>query len=206
MALFKPNGTTESVSFTGICKCNIINVEDKSDLFDWADVYLQVTLLQNGSKYTRNANIVGGFEKDAKGNITGGSVLKRMYAFFDTIGCKAGVNIKGEWEEDDGKAIDNIADYLNDRFLTKWDGDSPGADGKYLGYFYKAQPKKEGKNAYNVAHYRLYPANEENQDKLKNDVDWMKSKGYIKEVTEDNMQTVMTIDDDKLGLSALDNL
>ena len=38
MALFKPNGTTESVSFTGICKCNIINVEDKSDLFDWADI------------------------------------------------------------------------------------------------------------------------------------------------------------------------
>ena len=34
----------------------------------------------------------------------------------------------------------------------------------------------------------------------------MKSKGYIKEVTEDNTQTVMAIDDDKLGLSALDNL
>ena len=205
MALFKPTTTTQSVSFNGICECNIINIEDKSELFDWSDIYLQVTLLQNGSKYTRNANIVGGFDKDVNGKVTGGSVLKRMYAFFDTIGCKAGINIDGGWEDDEGNKIDNIADYLNDRFTTKWDGDSAGQDGKYIAYFYKEQPKKAGKNAYNVAHYRLYQTSEENKGKLQSDIDWMKSKGYLKEFTGES-KPANSIDDDKLGLSALDNL
>ena len=204
MALFKPNGaTTTGTSFKGICECNIINIEDKSDLFDWSDIYLQVTLLQNGSKYTRNANIVGGFEKDANGKITGGSVLKRMYAFFNTIGCKAGVNINGGWEEDNGDAIDNIAIYLNKRFTVEWDGESPGTDGKYIGYFYKEQPKKPGKNPYNVAHYKLYTNTEDNKTKLQGDIDWMKSKGYLKEATE---TPVVEIDIDDLKPSVLDNL
>ena len=189
MALFKPNGaTTTGTSFKGICECNIINIEDKSDLFDWSDIYLQVTLLQNGSKYTRNANIVGGFEKDANGKITGGSVLKRMYAFFNTIGCKAGVNINGGWEEDNGDAIDNIATYLNKRFTVEWDG---------------LHRKKPGKNPYNVAHYKLYTNTEDNKTKLQGDIDWMKSKGYLKEATE---TPVVEIDIDDLKPSVLDNL
>ena len=95
MALFKPE-ETKTNSFNGICECTIVDIQDKSAQFDWADIYLQVTLLQNGSKYTRNANIVGGFDKDPNGNVTGGSVIKRMYAFFTTINCNAGINIKGE--------------------------------------------------------------------------------------------------------------
>ena len=203
MALFKPEVTTNS--FNGICACNIISIEDKSDLFDWSDIYLQITVLQDGSKYTRNANIVGGFEKDEKGNITGGAVIKRMYTFFAALNCNAGINIKGEWEDDKGTKIDNIADYLS-KYTIEWNGDSAGTDGKYLAYFYKQEPKKPGKQAYNVAHHKLYPAGGDSRNKLQNDIDWMKSKGYLKEVTEQEMQTVMTIDDDKLGLSALDNL
>ncbi len=203
MALFKPEIKTSN--YNGICNCNIIAIDDKSDMFEWSDLYLQVVLLQDGSKYTRNATIAGGFDKDEKGNITGGSVIKRMYTFFDAINCPAGINIKGEWEDEQGKKIDNITDYLS-KYLTKWDGDSSGKDGKYLAYFYKQAPKKPGKQAYNVAHHKLYPAGGDSRNKLQNDIDWMKSKGYLKEVTEQEMQTVMTIDDDKLGLSALDNL
>ena len=204
MALFKPNGTTESVSFTGICKCNIINVEDKSDLFDWADIYLEVQLLQNGSKYTRSANILGEFEKDAKGVITGGSVIKRMYTFFAAIGCDAGINLKGEWEDSIGNKID-IIEYLEPYLaIPTWDGESLGTDGKYLAYFYKQQPKKPGDKAYGRAHYKLYPVGGTNKVKLQSDIDWMKSKGYIKEAIE--TETVMTVDADDLGSLALDNL
>jgi hypothetical protein len=203
MALFKPEVITTN-GFNGICECNIVQINDKSDMFDWADIYLEVQLLQNGSKYTRNASIVGGFEKDASGNITGGSVIKRMYTFFAAINCHAGINIKGEWEEADGKKINSISDYLNSQFTTEWDGESNGSDGKYLAYFYKQQPKKPGDKAYGRAHYKLYPAGGDNKNKLQNDIDWMKSKGYIKEATE--TETVMTVDADDLGSLALDNL
>ena len=46
MALFKPNGaTTTGTSFKGICECNIINIEDKSDLSSIAIILqLQIPL------------------------------------------------------------------------------------------------------------------------------------------------------------------
>jgi len=203
MALFKPE-ETKTNNFNGICECTIVDIQDKSAQFDWADIYLQVTLLQNGSKYTRNANIVGGFEKEGNGNVTGGSVIKRMYAFFETINCNAGVNIKGEWEDAEGNKIDDIATFLS-KYTTEWDGESAGTNGKYLAYFYKQAPKKPGKQAYNVAHYRMYPNGGNCKEQLQKDIDWMTSKGFIKEDTGE-AQPVNSIDADKLGISALDNL
>jgi len=202
MALFKPETTSTTSGFSGVCECNIVKIVDKSDMFDWADIYLEVQLLQNGSKYTRSANILGEVEKDAKGIITGGSVIKRMYTFFAAIGCDAGINVQGEWEDADGNKIDDIAEYLN-KYTTKWDGDSLGSDGKYLAYFYKQQPKKPGDKAYGRAHYKLYPVGNGNEAKLQSDIDWMKSKGYIKEATEEPIQEVKLED---LGSLALDNL
>ena len=92
MAIFKP-AMTESTGgnkFTGICKFAVISFADKSDMFDWADLYLEVEVKQEHSDYTRKLQIKGSFEKDASGNITGGSVLKRLYNFFDANGCTAG--------------------------------------------------------------------------------------------------------------------
>ena len=68
---------------------------------------------QEHSDYSRKLQIKGSFEKDSSGNITGGSVLKRLYTFFEAIGCTAGLNVKGEWEDEDGKKIEDIAEYLN---------------------------------------------------------------------------------------------
>lgn len=96
MAIFKPEikESTGGNKFTGICKFAIINFEDKSGMFDWADLYLDVEVKQEHSDYSRKLQIKGSYEKDSAGNITGGSVLKRLYTFFDAIGCKAGVNVK----------------------------------------------------------------------------------------------------------------
>ena len=139
MALFKPE-ETKTNSFNGICECTIVDIQDKSAQFDWADIYLQVTLLQNGSKYT-----------------------------------------------------------------TEWDGEKAGTDGKYLAYFYKQAPKKPGKQAYNVAHYRMYPNGGNCKEQLQKDIDWMKSRGYIKEDTGE-AQPIQQVDADDLGSLALDNL
>ena len=203
MALFKPE-ETKTNSFNGICECTIVDIQDKSAQFDWSDIYLQVTLLQNGSKYTRNANIVGAFDKEPNGNVTGGSVIKRMYAFFATINCNAGINIKGEWEDAEGNKIDDIATFLS-KYTTEWDGENAGTDGKYLAYFYKQAPKKPGKQAYNVAHYRMYPNGGNCKEQLQKDIDWMKSRGYIKEDTGE-AQPIQQIDAEDLGSLALDNL
>ena len=93
MGIFRPAMGGGS-SFFGICEINILSYKDRSDEFDWADIFIDVTVQQKGSEYTRNIKIAGSLDKDASGNITGGSVLKRMYTFFDAIGCKAGLTVK----------------------------------------------------------------------------------------------------------------
>lgn len=185
MAIFKPEmkESTGGNKFTGICKFAIINFEDKSGMFDWADLYLDVEVKQEHSDYSRKLQIKGSFEKDSFGNITGGSVLKRLYTFFDAIGCKAGINVKGEWEDENGEKIDNIADYLNKGAV---DGDiETVASYKYLAYFYKEQPKKPGAKSYTTVWPKVYLSSDTNEGKLKSDIDWLKGKGYLKELTDE---------------------
>lgn len=185
MAIFKP-AMTESTGgnkFTGICKFAVISFADKSDMFDWADLYLEVEVKQEHSDYTRKLQIKGSFEKDASGNITGGSVLKRLYNFFDAIGCTAGLNVKGEWEAEDGTKIDSIVDYLN---KGASDGDVETVSSyRYLAYFYKEQPKKPGAKSYVNVWPKVYWASDENTAKLQSDIDWLKSKGYLKELSDE---------------------
>ena len=186
MGIFRPvmNESTGGNKFTGICKFGIVGYEDKSNMFDWADLYLEVEVKQEESDYTRKLQIKGSFEKDSSGNITGGSVLKRLYNFFDAIGCKAGINVKGEWEDENGDKIDDIAEYLN----------KGGVDGtvenlsayRYLAYFYKEQPKKPGAKSYVNVWPKVYFATDDNIAKLQKDIDWLKGKGYLKELTDEN--------------------
>ena len=185
MGIFRP-AVTESTGnkFTGICKFAVISFEDKSDMFDWADLYLDVEVKQEHSDYTRKLQIKGSFEKDDKGNITGGSVLKRLYNFFDAISCTAGLNVKGEWETEEGEKIEDIAEYLNQRGT---DGEADTIETyRYLAYFYKEQPKKPGAKAYVNVWPKVYFASDENAGKLQKDIDWLKGKGYLKELTDEN--------------------
>ena len=182
MAIFRPkmsNGT----SYFGICEIALNNFEDKSSQFDWADIFIDVTVNQKGSEYTRNLKIAGSLEKDADGNITGGSVLKRMYVFFDAIGCKAGLNVKGEWEDENGKSIKDIAKYLNDKFIDLSFPDSE-IDYNFIAYIYKEKPKKDGEKAWTRVYHKIYANNEANKTKLDSDVQWLKGRGVIKEVSD----------------------
>ena len=182
MAIFRPEMSSGS-SFYGICEIALNNFEDKSSQFDWADIFINVTVNQKGSEYTRDIKIAGSLERDGGGNITGGSVLKRMYVFFDAIGCKAGLNVKGEWEDAEGKPIEDIASYLNTHFAQVAMPDA-GLDYNYLAYIYKEKPKKDGDKAWTRTYHKIYQNSEANKAKLDDDIKWLKGKGVIKEATD----------------------
>ena len=182
MALFKPKGMTSGSGgnkYMGICEMGIVSFTDKSADFDWADIFIVAEVAIKESDYNREIKIRGSFDKDAKGNIEGGSVLNRMYKFFGDIGCSAGINVKGGWETEDGTAIKDIAKYLTDNHLSSViPGTNPSYD--FVGYVYKEANKKTGK-AYNTVHYRLFPSNSAGNVDLASHVKWMKTNGYIKE-------------------------
>ena len=182
MAIFRPEMSSGS-SFYGICEIALNNFEDKSSQFDWADIFINVTVNQKGSEYTRDIKIAGSLERDGGGNITGGSVLKRMYVFFDAIGCKAGLNVKGEWEDAEGKPIEDIASYLNTHFAQVAMPDA-GLDYNYLAYIYKEKPKKDGDKAWTRTYHKIYQNSDANRAKLDDDIKWLKGKGVIKEATD----------------------
>ena len=195
MALFKPKASQGSGNkFMGMCEMDILGFTDRSKDFDWADIFLDVEVRVKESDYTRNIRIRGSFEKDGNGNITGGSVLNRMYKFFGDVGCTAGVNIKGTWEDEDGNAIEDIADYLNTCCVGK------AQSHPYLAYIYKEENKKSGKT-FNSVHYRMFPNNSKGNMDLAEHIKWMKTNGYLKEATP--KPAIKEVSLDKLAEEAL---
>jgi hypothetical protein len=182
MAIFKPESKGSFTDFTGICEFGLLEFTDKSENFDWADLFIEIKVKQKNSEYDRVLQIKGEFDKE-KGKITGGSVLKRIYHLFEQIGCTAGLNVDGGWEDSDGESIEDIAKYLNDNFLKPNDSYEPPMD--YLGYFYKEQPKVPGGKSYTRIYSKIYQKSDKNKEELINDIKWMKSKGYLKELSDE---------------------
>ena len=183
MAIFKPetsNGTF--TNYHGVCEFGLLGFKDRAAEFDWSDVFIEVSIQQKDSDYERTLQIKGSFEKEGN-KITGGSVLKRMYQFFDELGCSAGINVKGEWEDESGNKIEDIAKYLNDNFIKGNSTYIPDMD--FIGYFYKEQPKTPESKSYTRLWNKVYRNTEANKAKLQSDVNWMKTKGYIKEITDE---------------------
>ena len=139
-------------------------------------------------------SIIGSLEKDASGNITGGSVLNRMYKLFDAIGCNAGLTVKGKFEDEHGNEIADIASYLNERFTTQSE--------QYVAYCYKKKPKP-GKKVYTEVYPRLYPNSQEGKTQCEADATWLKERGVIKEADASDMPQK---NDNQLADNALNNL
>ena len=188
MAIFRPEGGSSSGSnFYGVCEIAILGFTDKSSEFKWADVYIDVEIKQKGSDYTKNIRIAGDLEK-SDGKITGGSVLKRMYNFFDIIGEKAGLTVEGMWEDEDGNDIKDIAAHLNQRHAQTIMPDTE-PDFNYLAYVYKEKPKEKGGKVYSRVFHRIQQNNDKGRQVLESDVKWFKDKGFLKEATEDDIST-----------------
>ena len=184
MALFKPEKSSNaSVNFYGICDIAILDFKDKSGQYDWADIYLDVTVKQKGSDYSKSVRLSGSLDKGPDGSISGGSVINRLYHFFDVIGVKAGINAKGGWETEDGQPIEDIEKYLNDNHAEGLDANP--STFPYLAYVYKEKPKQPGGKVYTRVHHKINENSVNGRKKLEDDMNWMRSKGYLKEAPLD---------------------
>ena len=195
MAIFKPETNSSPVSFLGVIEVGIIGFKDKSSMFDWADVFIEVELSVKNSEYSNRMTVCGRLDKDAEGKITGGSVLKRIYNLFDILNCKAGLTIDGKWEGEEGKEIDDIAAYLNNRFITDKED--------FVAYAYKKKPKKAGDKVYTEVYPKLYLNTPGGTAQCEKDIAWLKGKGYIKEADASDMPQK---NDTPLADTALNNL
>ena len=186
MAIFRPTPKPEStggVKFTGVCEVGIVGFTDRSSEFYWADVYLEIEFALKNSKYTRKMQVAGGFEKDGSGNIGPGGVLDRVYRIFDAIGCEAGLNVKGEWEDNEGNPIADIAGFLNANYCSNF---MPGTDPvlDYVADVYKALNKKTG-TTFNNMLVKLYPNTEKGKEEMASYVKWMRNNNYLNEATDE---------------------
>jgi len=72
MALFKPvkQASGSSDRYYGICNIGLKSFEDLSSKYEWADIYLSVTVAQKDSDYDKTLRITGKLDKDDNGNLT----------------------------------------------------------------------------------------------------------------------------------------
>jgi len=185
MALFKPAQTSSEVNrYYGICNIGIKSFDDLSSKYDWADVYLSITVAQKGSDYDKTMRITGPLNKDDNGNLTAGQgdnrVINKLHHFFSVIGCEAGVNLQGNWEDKEENPIKDIAAYLNDNHgFNGMPDENP--DCKYIAYIYKEKSKNGSGKVFTTIYPEIWLDTAQNRTKLKEKVSWMKAQGYIKE-------------------------
>jgi len=190
MALIKPTTSDKpSVNFWGICDIAVLNFQDRSPQYDWADIYLDITIKQKGSDYTKSIRLAGSLDKGPDGSVSGGSILNRLYHLFDILGVKAGINAKGGWETEDGEGIDNIAEYLNKGFAEGID--SKPTKFPFLAYVYKEKPKQVDGKVYTRVHHKINVNSVDGRKKLEDDMNWLREKGYLKEAPLET-ETVQT--------------
>mgnify|MGYP003650027842 CR=1 FL=1 len=186
MAIFRPTpketAPTGGNKFAGVCEVGIVGFTDKSSEHDWADIYIEIEFALKESQYTRTMQLTGGLERDAEGNVVDSFVLPKMYRIFDAIGCEAGINVKGEWEDSTGAHISDIAAYLNTNHCSNFmPGTPPVLD--YVAYIYKTTNKKSG-TVFNTMLPKLYPNGDKGKKDMESYVKWMKGNKYLNEVTE----------------------
>tara|TARA_R100001244_G_scaffold131888_1_gene106113 strand:- start:1148 stop:1756 length:609 start_codon:yes stop_codon:yes gene_type:complete len=202
MAIFRPKENSSSNNnFYGICEIAIINFEEKSSEFKWADIYLDIEIKQKGSEYTKQLRIVGDLEK-TDGKITGGSVLKRVYNFFDIINEKAGLTVDGKWENEDGEEIHDIARYLNQKHAINVMPDTDPSF-NYVAYVYKEKPKQKAGKVYTRVFHRIQSNDDTGKQQLESDVKWFKDKGFLKEANKEDIIPTQNVEMSKTGVGNL---
>jgi len=176
MPIFRPKSTGGGGNkFMGIVPVSVDSFGDRSDEFDWADLFIEVTLKVQDSEYTKPMRVAGSLDKDTNGKITGGSVLSRLYNLLDAVSCKAGLNVDGSWEDEEGNIVDDIYALLNDKHTTSKFGFP------FVAYIYKSKPKNAGEKSYTRVHPRLFSNDDKGKKDLQEHITWMKSKGFLKE-------------------------
>ena len=206
MAIIKPKSksSNETNNFYGICDIAVLSFLDKSENYEWADVYLEIDIKQKGSDYTKSIRLAGSLDRDPDGSVTGGSIINRLYHFFEVLGVSAGINAQGGWETESGQPIEDIAKYLNDNHSVGTNSEPTSFP--YLAYVYKEKPKEKGGKVYTRVHHKINHNSEEGRRKLTDDINWFKGKGYIKEASIDEPKTTVEEMEEVFGSDALGNM
>ena len=180
MAIFRPQAAVIGGGYLGYQNCGIASFTNRTDEFDWADVYIVVNLKLENSQYEQPLNIAGSFEKEPDGGIKDCTLLRRLYYLFDVIGFQGGVTKEGKFEDEDGVPIDDMCGYLEEKFSPVFPAE-PTMD--YHCYLYKEWNVKE-KRAYT----RVVPKMVRNVTAEITDftgyINFCKGKGVIKEYDE----------------------
>ena len=183
--------TPSGDSWLGFQKASIIGVldlsEEKSKELDFADVYLECEVAIEGSEYTRFVTISGGLVRGADGTLEHNNTIKKVYDFMDVIGCKAGLDMKGNWVEQDGTPIPDMGAYLSANHTQTASEAKPDV---YV-FVYNKPAKagatmKDGKprKYYTNCYGKFWPLNAKGLKDGESFVKWMRSKGYLKEYVE----------------------
>ena len=208
MAIFRPAKSSGGGGFLGYQEAVLSKVVDRtnetkddgSQRFPWADLYLDVEFSVKGGQYPQKMQIAGSFDKDPSGMITGGSVLNKLYAFFDIIGFQGGINTTGTgWEDANGNVINNITDALSEYINVNPMG-YEDSDYKYLIYVYKEQPKQGSDKSYTRVANSIKSNTTEGKTKLTERINFLKSRNIIKEFAGVPKEEVNI---DSMGLEAL---
>ena len=171
-------GSANWLGFQEVALTDFIN---KSENYENLDVYMEVHFQNESSQYPFKYNLLGKFERDADGRISGeNSLLKRILYLTDAIGWNGGVNAKGEWVDEDDKVLeDAVALLLNAKYTQANYGASNFDTPLYI-YVYKKWSKEKQK-AYTTVVPKIVQNNEQGRSDLESYITYMKANKYIVE-------------------------
>ena len=198
MSRFRPETKSNGPKpWLGFKETAVVGFNDKTEQFDWADVYLEVEFLVKDSKYPQRHSIAGSFDKEANGTIKSCSLLNRLYYLFDAIGFEGGPNTQGEFEDQNETLIGtgstaDLVEYLNKNYRPTKGNENLNL---YV-YIYEEAPKKPGAKSYTRVAYKIAKNNDKGRKDLEDYIVFMKSKKYIKEVDESSPSS-FTVKNDK---------
>jgi hypothetical protein len=182
MGIIRPTKSASNDGFIGYKRVSILNIVDMSAKYDWADIYLDVELALEGSKYSNKLQIKGSFEYEGN-NLQTNSLVKNIYHFLDAINCNIGINGDAKWEDQQGNLINDVANHLNQQYSS---GKTPDAQDHVYNlwvYLYNSKPKKTGKKSYKTVHNYVQPSTAEGKAELQRGIEWRKANGYLNEFT-----------------------
>tara|TARA_R110002020_G_scaffold55264_3_gene153427 strand:- start:131 stop:769 length:639 start_codon:yes stop_codon:yes gene_type:complete len=171
-------GSANWLGFQEVALTDFIN---KSENYENLDVYMEIHFQNESSQYPFKYNLLGKFERDADGRISGeNSLLKRILYLTDAIGWNGGVNAKGEWVDEDDKVLeDDVALLLNAKYTQANYGASNFDTPLYI-YVYKKWSKEKQK-AYTTVVPKIVQNNEQGRSDLESYITYMKANKYIVE-------------------------
>jgi len=189
MALLSTKTSSSNNDFTGYFEAGVMKVEDKSDQYDWADIWVDVHFTLKGSQFPQVHAIKGSFDKEADGTIQANKMVRHFNYFKDAIGFSGGINTEGEWETEDGQPIDDICDALNRHINTMNGSDNPMLEAplNFYIYLFREAPKKSGDRVYKRVLGKICSNDAKGKAELQSYVTYMQQKGFIKEASAEDV-------------------